>query len=93
MELDMDKIEVLHDNVLIEITQPKEDKVGSIYIPLPAQGKDDPAWEGVVHKTGAECEEDLKIGDKVIFNISYSENLNDVCVVCPEEHIVAKIND
>lgn len=92
--VDIQFVEPLHDKVLIEITEPKEEKTpDGIYIPSIAQKKNESAWEGVVHKIGKECEEGLKIGDKVIFDMSYAENLNNVCVVVPEENILAKIKD
>lgn len=93
MEFDMSGIEVLHDNVLIEVTEPRKEKVGSIYLPEKSQNKKERVWEGVVHKIGQECEEKLKVGDKVIFDMAQSENFNEVFVICKEENIFAKIKD
>lgn len=93
MEYDMDKINVIHDMVLIEVTERIISKRGSIYIPESAQKKDNPVFEGVVHKTGLECEEGLKIGEKVLFNMAKAHNFEDIFVVCPEEHILCILDN
>ncbi len=93
MLYNMEKVNVIKTNVLIEITERLEAKVGSIYIPPAAQGKKGKVWQGVVHKTGTECEEDLKIGEKVLFDISQSTNFDNIFAICPEEFIIAKLKD
>lgn len=90
MLYDMKKIDVIKTNVLIEITEVVDTKVGSIFIPPTAQGKDNPIFQGVVHKVGASCSEDIAKGDKVLFDITQSVNFDKVFAICPEEFILAK---
>lgn len=78
--------------VVLEIVERIDNKVGNLYIPETAM-RSGRLIEGVIHKIGPNCDESLKIGQSVYFDI-YSVIYNeDNVVICREEDIYGTIED
>lgn len=98
-ELTINNYSPLKNNVLIEIVEKKEDKIGNIFIPDIANTREATGEtfliRGIIHKFGSKCKSDIKIGSEVYFNalrsnaVSEQENL----VVCDYDDIFAVISE
>lgn len=90
--IDINNITPKSGFVVLEIVERVNNKIGNLYIPETAlrAGR---LIEGVVHKIGSNCDESLKIGQSVYFDI-YSATYNeDNVVICKEEDIYGIIED
>lgn len=94
MEYNLDDLTMIRDRVSIELTEKKQEKIGSIHLPDVAQEKDVTndgkiIFEGVVHGIGPEAETDLKTGDRVLFDAAYAGTYGPFFIVKSENiHLV-----
>lgn len=77
---------MIKDRVSIELTEKKQEKIGSIHLPDRAQEKDVTkdgkiVFEGVVHGIGPDVDKDLEPGDRVLFDAAYASTYGPFFVV------------